>query len=216
MKVKKSQFIGSIAAFLASLAVLIAAVSVNLAQQNDRLSEAQIEALRAEYPICGNAGLVRASIGTPSLEQMKDRADTFVYGVVEGEMEVYSEYISTGNSALDEKRESVGLGNTYDFYQYTVSVIKDTSGILKKGDKIKLIANMDMIDYNPHLTDGMKIIVPTHLEDDIKKQFSYGVYGTYYVTDDGYAVSAFDENKAQMKRSMSGVRVEKLLEELKK
>lgn len=197
MKVKKSQLIGSIAAFLASLAVLITAVSVNLAQQNDRLSEAQIEALREKYPVCGKSPPL-VELAFPTLMEVKEYSETFVYGTVEGKPHVVSSFLYGG------------------FSHCAFSVISDTAGVLQTGDTLDLVANISLTDYNPPFADGMKLVIPVSPMKGEEGQYSYNVCGTYYVTDDGYAVSAFDENKAQMKKSMSGVRVEKLLEELKK
>ena len=39
--------------------------------------------------------------------------------------------------------------------------------------------------------------------------------GTYYVTPDGYAISAFEEDAASYAAAPSGLRVETLLEKLK-
>ena len=44
---------------------------------------------------------------------------------------------------------------------------------------------------------------------------SFGTEGTYYVTPDGYAISAFEEDAASYAAAPSGLRVETLLEKLK-
>lgn len=214
--IKKSRIIAIVSIPLAVLVLCLAIYGVTAAKRNDRLSEAQIEALRGEYPVYGTKLPPLVDMITPTMDRIRERVDTFIYGTIEGEMTVYSEYISTGDEKLDEKRERVGLGNTYDYYKYTLSVIEDTAGILQKGDKIELVANIEVVDYNPTFTDQMTVIVPASQEEEDPQQFAYSVYGTYYVTEDGYVVSAFDEQRAEMKESLNGIRVERLLDELKK
>ncbi len=215
-KIKRSRIVAAISIPLAVLVLCLAVYGVTAAKRSSRLSEAQIEALRSEYPIYGTKLPPLAEMITPTMEKIRGRVDTFIYGTIEGDMTVYPKYISTGDKELDEKRERVGLGNTYDFYKYTLSVIEDTAGILQKGDKIELVSNLDFVKYNPTFTDQMKIVVPASPEEENPNQFAYNVYGTYYVTEDGYTISAFNEKKAEMKESLNGLKVEQLLDELKK
>ena len=119
------------------------------------------------------------------------------------------ENISTGIPELDTKRNSNGIDDTYEFYAYTVSVIEDTSGIYKAGDEISIVSNKEFIDFKPHLSDGMKVVFPAGSEDGEVTRVSYSVYGMYYVTEDGYAISAFDETQT-MEKSMNGIKVEEL------
>ena len=116
---------------------------------------------------------------------------------------------------MDEKREAVGLGNEYEFYEYPITVIEDTSGIYEAGDQITISDNVMFMEANPKLNSGMRVVVPVMVDDDVSTRANFNVYGTYYVTEDGYALSAFDEEVAQT-RAMTGVKVEALLEQLKK
>lgn len=199
------------------LIALCAMICYNIANSatGQELSEAQISMLREKYPICGNEEVVMGSLRTPKINEIKEIAESFVYGEITGDISTYTKHISTGDLELDKKRTENGISDTFTFYEYTISVIDDTEGVHKPGDKITISANIDFIDYNPNLSDGMKIIVPTIKGEDDSSRYFYNVYGMYYVTDDGYAISAFDENKAMMKKTMSGIRVENLMNELK-
>ncbi|MDE7313883.1 MAG: hypothetical protein K2N87_20035 [Eubacterium sp.] len=184
---------------------------------NQSLTENQIAELRDEYPICGDSELIKSIVDMriPTMSELKEHVDTFVYGKVEGEMSSYSQYISSGNPELDAKRNTNGRDDIFEFYEHTVSIIEDTSGIYKAGDQISIVSNKIFIDYNPHFSDGMKVVIPSALDKEVAGRVHYDVYGMYYVTEDGYAISAFEE-KRMMKKALSGIKVEKLLEELKK
>lgn len=80
---------------------------------------------------------------------------------------------------------------------------------MKKNRKCK------RIDFNPKLSDGMKVVVPVMQGKDKLSRNWFGIFGMYYVTEDGYALSAFDENTAATARTTySGIKVENLLKEL--
>ena len=186
---------------------------------NKRLEETQIATLREKYPICGLEVPATLSMTHLSLDQVKNYAETFVYGEIVGDFETYSTKLSTGNIVLDENRKENGLSDEYSYYEYTISVINDTEGIIKKGEKITISDNVIFMDYNPKLSDGMRVVVPIMWRDeDVPTRAYYTVDGMYYVTEEGYAISAFDENAtySKSKDELSGVKVDTLLKKLKK
>lgn len=207
MKTKKSEIIGAVVTPLVVfifLLVIFGEYGKYLAKLDDRLSEAEVEALRTEYPICGKVIPPMTTVHALTFEEAKEHADSFIYGTVEGDITFYT-----------KRPIYCGVGDVQDRYKHTVSVIEDTGGMLRRGEKIELVEKIEYVDYNPRLTDGMKIVVPIRLASVDKKQFAFSVEGAYYVTDDGYAVSAFDEDRAMMEEPLSGIRVEKLMKELK-
>lgn len=210
---KKSLFLDT-TVFMLLIAFVFCFVGCGMVRNeaSQRLTEEQIAELRQEYPICGDMGLVSMKI--PTISEIKEVYDTFVYGTVKGEMSTYSKNISTGSSELDAKRNNNGIGDTFEFYAYTVSVIEDTSEIYKAGDEISIVSNKEKIDFNPHFSDGMKVVFPAGSENGEDARVSYSVYGMYYVTEDDYAISAYDETQT-MEKALSGIKVEELLEELK-
>ena len=201
---------------LCALIVTICSIYFLKSPQQERLSQTEISELRDEYPICGVEVPPNISMRTLSLEEVKQHVDTFVYGEVVGDIHTYDKKISTGYSELDEKEKSKGLSNIYHFYEYTITVIDDTEGKYSKGEKITIADNTDFISYNPQLKDGMKIVVPVQKDEKVDGRHGYFVQGMYYVTDEGYAISAYDESASKVTRSLSGVKVSQLLKQLKK
>ena len=200
--------------------VLLAVLLFSLAglymhEANRQLSADQITALREQYPLCGHIPPL-FSMRFYTMAEVMENNDTFVYGTVEGEMSVYSKYISTGDPELDKKRQENGIADVYDFYSYTISVIEDTEGIYKAGDKIRIESNTAFIDFNPHLSDGMKIVIPVAGDSGPDGVTGFSAEGMYYVTEDGYVLSVIDEARMMMEEPWTGIKLEKLLRKVKK
>ncbi len=187
---------------------------LNRNDKEDRLSEDQIAALREQYPICWSHPLI--DVRKLTLTEVKNASDTFVYGEVVGDISAYTVISSTGNAALDEKRKQNGIVDEFEFYEYTIEVISDTEGKREAGAKITIAANSDFKDYNPKLSDGMKVVVPVTPDKKVPGRNYYLVDGMYYVTEDGYAIAAFREDTANTKSRTSGLKVDELLKRLKK
>lgn len=181
------------------------------------LSESEIAELRREYPVCGDIRTLppNGDLLVPTWEKVKAREDTFIYCTIDGDMTTYDQYISTGNPDLDKKRQENGIGDVYKFYEYPITVIEDAAGLFQPGDKLTIASNMDFVDYNPHLSEGMKAIVPVIRDMDEETRMQFGVNGFFYVTEDGYVLSAFDEKQASIKTAITGEKVDVLLKELK-
>ena len=179
------------------------------------LTEAQIAELREQYPICGIKIPPLIDMRQATLEETIEKAETFVYGEVVGDYTVYYKNVSTGHEELDEKRKENGISDVYEFYEYTITVLDDSEDQLTKGEEITITANSMFMEYNPEFSDGMRVVVPVMQTKGNLSRYYYGVEGTFYITEDGYALSAFDE-ETRAKKAYSGVKVEDLLEELKK
>lgn len=214
-KLKNRIFIG-IAVLLSISLCLICLFSLNT--KEDRLTDEQISQLREQYPICGIIEPPNVSLNhNISLEDIIELSDSFIYGKVVGDYKTYFVNASTGKTEADKKRKEKGIEDTFEFYEYTLNVIEDTEDKYQKGDVITISDNIIFKDYNPKLSDGMKVIVPVFEGKNVKHptRRSYSVIGMYYVTDDGYAISAFSENK-QAKKIHSGLKVEEILKQLEK
>lgn len=202
---------------IALLAVLLFGLAgLSVYEANQRLSADQIATLRDKYPLYGDMSTVMGSMRYMTMSEVIADHDTFVYGTVEGEMSMYSKYISTGDPQLDEKRKENGITDIYSYYSYTISVIEDSEGIYKAGDKIEIESPAAFIDFNPHLSDGMKIVVPITRDSESDTLTYFVAEGMYYVTEDGYVLSAVDEDLMRMKEPLTGVKLEKLLTKVKK
>ena len=131
-----------------------------------------------------------------SLADCAAMADTFLYGKIEGEAQYFNQSIS-------------------DFYEYTLVILSDTSEKYAPGDRVTIAANVLFKDYNPQFQDGMRIVTPIRADQNNTSRTYFGTEGTSYVTPDGYAISAFEEDAASYAAAPSGLRVETLLEKLK-
>lgn len=182
-----------------------------------RLTASQIESLRVQYPVCGIDVPAGLTMGKMTVEEVREKAESFVYGEVIGDISKYNVTTSLANRELAEKRKKNGINEVFEFYEYTISVIEDTEGKYSKGEEITITANVNFINYNPALSEGMKIVVPVAKDKEKPSRNHYTVDGMYYVTPDGYALAAFDEESVSVSRSVaSGIKVENLLKALKK
>lgn len=209
----------------ACLCLAIVGVFTNLSHSSKpRLSEDEISQLREQYPISGQKAPEMVSIYPEPLETQIELTKkfhsnpetyTFVYAEVVGEVTSFDKNMSTGHSALDAAYKQHGINLNHEFYEYTLSVIKDSERNHKEGDIITIYANMMFIDYYPKLTDGMKIVVPiADYDEPNNTRYGFDNVGMYYITENGYAISAYDEESLLKKEPMSGMHVDDLLKEL--
>lgn len=158
------------------------------------LTAEEVAALRGQYPICRGVHPI-ISVKKVSLEECIELSESFVYAEATGEINRYGSY-------------------GYPFYEYALIVIKDTEGIFKKGDKITIAANAEYFEpYDPKLEKGMRVVVPVVRDSDVEGRTWYDREGMFYVTDDEYVISVFEEEAGNEK---SGMKVDALLNELKK
>lgn len=155
----------------------------------------EVAVLREQYPVCSGSPPLIETVPL-SLPDCAAAADTFLYGEIEGEAQYFSQSIS-------------------DFYEYTLVILSDTSGKYEPGDRVTIAANVLFKDYNPQFQDGMRIVTPIRADQNNASRTYFGTEGTYYVTPDGYAISAFEEDAASYAAAPNGLRVEALLEKLK-
>ena len=187
---------------LFSILIVIVAVLLILtfAEKDERLNAYEIEELRTQYPIYGDINkvnpLIEIGVVKTTLKELSQRADTFVYGEITEEVPVYSVY------------------SYAKFYGYKLRVFKDAHRKIAQGEEIIIIANTEFKDYNPSLSVGMKVVVPVAENKSQQGKYNFDVC-MYYVTEDGFVLSAFDE-KEMLDKEYSGIKIEKFLNEIKK
>lgn len=187
--------------------ILLFAV-VGCSAENE-LSAAEVAALRSEYPICDEDPPM-LSMEHPEFDELLTVSDTVLYAEILAVPEVFEKEISTGIPKLDELREENGISNLVSFYTYPVRVIEDTAGLFSKGDVIGLTANEIFEPYFPSFKPGDKIAVAIgQYEGDL---YNYMADGVYYVTDDGYILSAFSEEGQTVR---SGKHINSFMREFK-
>jgi hypothetical protein len=219
MKIKSKKWI-SFGVIALAIVVVISGLAVwNSTKANEpkpHLTEAQIAELREQYPIYGIKVPPLVERGKEAtLEEAIERAESFVYGEVIGDYTIYYKNISTGHEELDAKRKANGISDLEEFYEYTITVLDDTEGLFTKGEQITIASNTMFMEYKPSLSDGMQVVVPVIQSREKESRYGYGVEGTFYITEDGYAIAAFDEAR-RAKRVYSGITLEELFEVLKK
>ena len=214
-KTKKWVICILIPAVIVVLAICMLAISNIYSKPRYHLTMEEIVSMREQYPVYdGNPPML--SMVDISLNDLKKITDSFVYGEVTGDASTYSFVNLTGDAEWDNKMAQVSPNNKTTFFEYPITVISDSEGKYKEGEKITITANTIFKDYLPKLTKGMKVVVPVVRDKDKKGRTHYCLDGMYYITDEGYAISAFDESTAQMKISYNGIKVEDLLKQLKK
>lgn len=174
-------------------------VSLTVGCYKDRLSQKQIEKKREEYPICDGVIInPLIDVMTMTMEQHRWQADTFVYG------EVVSDAFSSESS------------------QYEMAVIDDTEGVLQAGEMISTDYRPSMFDYELYPTDGMKLVAMVDCWGE-KKEWCFSMDMLYYVTEDGYVISTFDEDEKVgslgyrvSESALSGLTLEDFLRKFKK
>ena len=176
-------------------------VILTVSRYEERLSQAQIENLREQYPICGIDVNPTVDVIWPTLEQWKWNAATVVYG------------------------EAVSNSLTSEASQYEMVVIDDTEGLLTAGEKISTDIRQQYFDYELYPTDGMQLVamadIATYKEEE---PWVFNLGQTYYVTEDGYMISTFDENEyyggrrgyVVVESALSGLKLEDFMRKLKK
>ncbi|MBQ9985770.1 MAG: hypothetical protein IJP38_05630 [Oscillospiraceae bacterium] len=179
-------------------------------ESEPRLSAEQMDALRERYPVYTQDPPTVDTYPVP-FERLCERIDTFAYVEITGDIQYYSKNISMGDAAWDAKH-----GTASSFFEYPAVVISDTENKFKAGEKIMIAANMMFYGYIPELSPGMKLVFAATGEGHRKGQYGFSKIGTYYITEDGFALSAFDEELYKMKETLSGVELETLMYELGK
>lgn len=197
------------------LAGIVVTLCLMMTGPRSRLSDNEIAALRDQYPVCGVDVPQQIDILRKlTMEDALQISDTFVYGKVAGECRWFSSSISTGSIELDKKGEANGISSETLFFEYPVEILEDTAGIYQKGDVIYIKANQLFQNFNPRLQEGMRIIVPVAQGKKTEGHVDYSVSGMYYVTDQGYVLSAYDEETLSS-LPLNGLPVQKALEKIK-
>ncbi len=183
--------------FLILLVVVAVFMISTLTEKEERLSESEIKEMRTQYQVYGDINkvnpLVEVGTAKTTLKELSEKSDTFVYGEVVEEVPVYS-------------------AKSYaKFYGYKIRVIRDTKNIFSTGEEITIIANTVFKEYFPLLSEGMKVVLPISGNNG-RYYFDLCVY---YVTENGFIISVFDE-KEIIDKEYSGIKVEKFLNEIKK
>ncbi len=185
------------------LLILAAVLTVNsVFLSTPSLSEEQISELRAQYPVYWGAP-PNVSMREPRINEIFDRADAVILGeVVEALPEYSIGFVEKGSNTPAEKiYEKFGMSTTDSFIQYRVKVNEVIAGNIFDGEEgskrdIIIINNAMFKGFMPELKPGMKIVTPVGKGEDVHEgKYWFSRFGFYYVTEDGYVLSAYNEDE---------------------
>lgn len=203
------------------LLVLIAALAFNfILSASAALGDEQVSELRSKYPLYEGSPPL-AVMRERGLKEMLSLCDAVILGEVTEALPEYSVVLVEGNDTPEgkiyEKGEQLGLQmqNTASFMQYRVKVAEVISakssgqGEVDGGQEadidgqaesicgdIIIAVNSQLRGYVPEPEAGMKIVTPVKRgEGKHEGKYFYSRVGFYYVTDDGFVLSAYVEDE---------------------
>ena len=172
-------------------------VSLTIGRYEDRLSQAQIEALREDYPIINVD--IWPSMAAITMEFCMWQAETFAYGIFMGEEVVF-----------DDK-------GSYEHNAHKVEVIGDTEKKLSKKEEIVSTYDRRMMIFDKMPGEGkLEIVVPAYRYEG---EWVFSTFGLFYVTEDGYVIANYDEDNwfgRVAESALSGLKLEDFLRKVKK
>lgn len=187
------------------------------------LSPEKIQELRKEYPL---------SIGSPvnvnfrdlTFKEVLDHTDSVIIAEVIQQMPDISVDLITAPGTpegnLSAKEQEAGM-KPYkpEFTSFQVNVKEVVTGE-EVENTINLIYNSDFKDIEPNLKPGMKIVVAIKNGVGAQQEGSYSFtrYGTYYVVEGDYVLSAYEGQSEEMRdftMQTNGKPLENLISEIR-
>ena len=194
------------------LAVLLCALTA-CAPEPEPLTEAEIEALREEYPEYNSPPPLVNMFVQQSFERKATMADTYVYVEITSELQYFSKSMEKYMDAqMIEKYQKQGLSTDNTFFEYTAKVLDDSQGLLKSGAAIQLHCPMIFFDSTPPLQVGDRVAVAVTKDKERENAYSFAWTTMYYVTEDGHVLSCVKEIEGDER---TGIGVGALLEEVR-
>ncbi|WP_019913813.1 hypothetical protein [Paenibacillus sp. HW567] len=187
------------------------------------LSPEKIKELRKEYPL-STGSPKNVDLRDLTFKEVLDYTDSVIIAEVVQQMPDFSVDLitepGTPEGDLAEKLKESGL-QPYkpEFTSFQVNVDEVVTGE-KVGSTINLIYNSEFKGVEPDLKPGMKIVVAIKngVGEEQKGSYSFTRYGTYYVVEGDYVLSAFEGQSEEMRtfsRDANGNKLENLISEIK-
>ncbi|MFC6653574.1 hypothetical protein [Paenibacillus rhizoplanae] len=187
------------------------------------LSPEQIMELRKEYPL-STGSPENVDLRDLTFKEVLDHTDTVIVAEVIQQMPDFSVDLvtepGTPEGNLAEKLKDSGL-EPYKpmFTSFQVNVDQVVTGEEVEGT-INLIYNSEFKGIEPELKPGMKIVaaIKKGVGEEQEGSYSFTRYGTYYVVDGDYVLSAFEGQTEEMRafsRDTNGYKLDHLIAEIK-
>ncbi|MEJ8307055.1 hypothetical protein [Saccharibacillus sacchari] len=125
----------------------------------------------------------------------------------------------TPEGNLSEKQEAQGAKPaSATFISYQAQVKEAVAGA-EVGQEINLIVSEELQSVEPVLQPGMEILtaIKKGIGEEQQNNYSFTRYGTYYVVDDNYVLSAFeaeDQDTSTFTEDTNGKTLENLIEKV--
>lgn len=194
------------------LAVLLYALTA-CAPEPEPLTDAEIEALREEYPEYNSSPPLVDMIVQQSFERKATLADTYVYVEITSEPQYFSKSLKKYMDAqMVEKYKKEGLSTDSTFFEYTAKVLDDSQGLLKSDASIQMYSSMLFFDSTPPLQVGDRVAVAVMKDEERENAYSFAWTTMYYVTEDEHVLSCVKELEGDEK---TGIGVDALLEDVR-
>ena len=200
----------TILALIAGLLAVLLCVLTACAPAAEPLTDAQIEALREEYPVSAEKPSM-LSMRDQTFTQWVQQADTFVYVEITGEPRFYSIALGGGGEKEIEKDEAVDQSRTGHF-EYPAKVVRDATGVFKGGEAITISSPQMFFEVTPALKAGDRIIAGVTKDQYKETRYQFAYLCAYYVTEDEHVLSCFKELEGDEK---TGLTVDGLFDEVR-
>ncbi|MEK3796296.1 hypothetical protein MKX42_31630 [Paenibacillus sp. FSL R7-0204] len=187
------------------------------------LSPEKIKELRKTYPV-STGSPQNVDLQDLTFKQVLDYTDSVIIAEVIQQMPDFSVDLitepGTPEGNLAEKLEAAGE-QPYrpEFTSFQVKVDEVVTGE-EVGSTINLIYNSEFKGIEPELKPGMKIVVAVKkgVGKEQEGSYSFTRYGTYYVVEDDYVLSAFEGQSEEMRgfsQDTNGYKLDNLISEIK-
>ncbi len=182
--------------FVFSCTICLSSCSSHEQADADVLSAEEIATLRKQYPIYTNVPPTTTRADIPFMTILT-WFPTATLVEITSPPQYYSVSLSgTLPEQLEEKWEDMDLVNRAYFFEYEAVVLEDAAGILQPGDVITLSCTKEMEECTPELKVGQKLLTLLDKAASEKpNRYVFDREGAYYVTEDDYILSVFEEEK---------------------
>ena len=190
---------------------LLLTITFSFTACSDRLSEHEIQTLREQYPVYDVTAAPNASLIMKPLEEVAPEMETVMYVKVLGDIE--RSYVDLSDTMPVDMVESIkekgfGFTLTAGFLTYQVEVIDDASGQYAPGDIVTATIPDIVETVIPTFHEGDRFIFMGGPDDEVEDEIDMN-FRMYYVTEDGYALSSFQEEE---ENRLSGVKAEECVD----
>lgn len=175
----------------------------------EKLSEEKVQELRKQYPVYDVTAAPFATVVIQPFAEVASHMETVMDVKVIGDVNrTYIDLSGTMPADFEEAIKEKGFSYTAGFLTYQVEVIEDAGGQYDPGDIVTVSITDVLEGAIPTFQKGDRFIFMGGYDEEGQNEVGMN-YQTYYVTEDGYALSSFQEEEANC---LSGVKAEECVD----